>query len=138
MARPMRPSSPPGSPFPVRRVQFAASIRGLPDATPGPATVEAPGGPLPLVGCGKEYLAVSGVHDDIGEPRELIDGVGVGPASATVRGLEKASVAAGTPEWAHGSHVGDVGILGIHEDSGNVVAVFQPNFANVSPPSVDL
>jgi hypothetical protein len=103
-----------------------APVRALVDAAPGPAAVEAPAAPEPLVHRGVDLVRVRLVPVEVHGARVLVDVEHLLPALAAVGGTVDAPVLAGRPQVAEGRHVDHVRVGGVHEHLADVPRVLEP------------
>jgi hypothetical protein len=87
-----------------------AAIAAAEDAAAGPAAVEAPRLPLPLVHGGEQRLRILGIHHQVGRPGVVVDIQSLRPRAPAVDGPENTALAVRPPQVAACRDVYDVRI----------------------------
>ena len=103
-----------------------AAVHRPVEAAAGPAAVEPPPGPLPLVHGGEDGVGVGGIHREVDRARVLVDVEDLLPGIPAVAGPEHAPVLVRPPQVADRRHVDDIGIPRMDEDAGDVLRPLEP------------
>ena len=103
-----------------------AAVHGAVEAAAGPAAVEAPPRPLPLVHGREDRVRVRRVHGEVDGARVLVDVEHPLPRVAAVPGSEHAALLVRPPKVADRRYVDDVRVARVDEHAGDVLRRLQP------------
>ena len=104
------------------------------EPAPGPAAVEAPARPLPLVHRREDRVGVGGIHGEIDRARVFVDVENLLPRLTAVAAPEHAPLGIGPPQLADRGYINDVGVARMDEHAGDVLRRLEPHVRPRVPP----